>query len=34
MGLADKWIGLRIHLMLLISHLREKQWANQDKSLI
>jgi hypothetical protein len=31
--LVDKLIGLLIELMLLISHLREKPGANQDKSL-
>jgi hypothetical protein len=33
-GLADKLIGLLIELMLLIGYIRERQGANQDKSLI
>ena len=32
MGSADKFTGLLIEKMLLIGYIREKQWANQDKS--
>jgi hypothetical protein len=31
-GSADKFTGLLIEKMLLIGYIREKQWANQDKS--
>jgi hypothetical protein len=33
-GLADQFTGLLIEVMLLIEDIREKQGANQDKSLM
>ena len=33
-GLVDKLIVALVEVMLLIRYIREKQWANQDKSRI